>query len=213
MGNLPRPKSTLSIKTIVAGPLRTNTYLITSGNQALVVDPGVGATRQVCALAESTDCEIVTIVNTHGHWDHAADNAELMRGTGAPLYVHEQDADMVRSPSTSLDLPFDLEPANPTSLMRDGEVITLNECELRIVHTPGHTPGSVCLLVESERMIITGDTLFRGTYGRFDLAGGNEQDLYRSLQVLRQLDSGYLVYPGHGPTTTISSERAWLSQL
>ena len=213
MNDPPKPASTLDIKTIVAGPLHTNTYVITSGSQALVVDPGVGATRHVSDLAESTHCEIVTIVNTHGHWDHSADNAELMRHTGAALYVHEQDADMIRAPSTQLDLPFDLEPANPTALMRHGEVITLNEYQLRIVHTPGHTPGSVCLLIESNRIMITGDTLFRGTCGRFDLTGGNEQDLHRSLRVLRQLDSGYLVYPGHGPTTTIRSEQAWLSQL
>ncbi len=213
---MPEPSKsghTLNIETIVAGPLATNTYLISSGTQALVVDPGQGAADRVGARTESGACRIVAIVNTHGHWDHVADDAQLIRDTGAPLLVHEYDAEMVRSPSTSLSLPFTLEPANPTKLMRDGDVVNLGPWRIRVIHTPGHTPGSVCLLLESERIAVTGDTLFQGTYGRYDLPGGDEEALYDSLRILGNLDADYSVYPGHGPATTIGAECDWISRL
>jgi glyoxylase-like metal-dependent hydrolase (beta-lactamase superfamily II) len=211
--NPPKSGHTLSIKTIVAGPLETNTYLISSGGQGLVIDPGYGAAELVRARAESNECEIVAIVSTHGHWDHVADDAQLIRDTGAPLYVHEYDAEMVRSPSTSLSLPFTLEPANPTKLLRDGDVVNLDDWGFKVIHTPGHTPGSVCLLFESEGIVVTGDTLFQGTYGRFDFPGGDEEALYDSLRILGELDGEYSVYPGHGPTTTIGAENGWISRL
>ena len=203
----------LKIETIVAGPLETNTYLISSSGQALVIDPGYGAAEAVKERAGSDGSEIAAIVNTHGHWDHTADDARMIRDTGAPLYVHEYDSEMVRSPSTSLSLPFTLEPASPTNLMRDGDILTFGQWRFQIIHTPGHTPGSVCLLFESEMMVITGDTLFQGTYGRFDLSGGDEEALYGSLRQLGKLDAAYAVYPGHGPATTIGAESFWIARL
>ena len=213
MAEPPKPRPTLNIEAIIAGPLETNTYLISSGPRAMIVDPGYGAAELVLARAESNDLEIAAIVNTHGHWDHATDDAQLMRATGAPLYIHEHDTEMIQSPSTSLTLPFTLEPATPSKLMRDGDVLNLGEHQFRVIHTPGHTPGSVCLIVESERVLITGDTLFLGTYGRYDLPGGDAEALYESLRLLGTLDAEYRVYPGHGPPTTIGAESYWLSQL
>ena len=213
MAGSPEPCPTLNIDTIMAGPLETNTYLISSDSQAMVVDPGCDAAELVIERAESSDLEIAAIVNTHGHWDHATDDARLMRKTGAPLYVHERDAEMVRFPSTSLSLPFPLEPATPSKLMRDGDTLNLGRHQFRVIHTPGHTPGSVCLIVESERVLITGDTLFEGTYGRYDLPGGDAEALYASLRLLGNLDAEYRVYPGHGPPTTIGAESYWLSDF
>lgn len=213
MAGPPKLPQTLNIETITAGPLETNTYLISSGPRALVVDPGYDAAKVVLARAESSDLEIAAIVNTHGHWDHATDDARLMRATGAPLYIHDRDAEMVKSPTTSLSLPFTLEPATPSNLMRDGDVLNLGAHQFRVIHTPGHTPGSICLIVESERVLITGDTLFEGTYGRYDLPGGDAEALYESLRRLRNLDADYRVYPGHGPATTIGAESYWLSHL
>ena len=120
---------------------------------------------------------------------------------------------MVLSPSPLMPLPFPLEPATPSNLMRDGDVLSLGPHQFRIIHTPGHTPGSVCLMVESERMLITGDTLFQGTYGRYDLPGGDPKALFASLRLLAKLDADYRVFPGHGPPTIIGAESHWLSEL
>ena len=213
MAGSPKPGPTLNIETITAGPLETNTYLISSGTEAMVVDPGYGAAELVLAHAKSSSLEITAIVNTHGHWDHITDDARLMRDTEAPLYVHEDDAEMVLSPWSLMQLPFPLEPATPSNLMRHGDVLSLGPHRFKVIHTPGHTPGSVCLAVEPEKVLITGDTLFQGTYGRFDLPGGDAEAVFESLRLLAKLDPDYRVYPGHGPPTTIGAESHWLSPL
>ena len=213
MAGSPNPGPTLNIETITAGPLETNTYLISSGVEGMIVDPGFSSAELVLERARSSDLRITAIVNTHGHWDHAGDNARLMRDTGAPLYIHEDDAKMVVSPSPLIPLPLPPEPATPSELMRDGDVLDFGGHQFRVIHTPGHTPGSVCLIVESERVLITGDTLFQGTYGRYDLPGGDIEALYQSLRLLGMLDADYRVYPGHGPPTTIGGEMYWLSEL
>lgn len=213
MAGSPKPGPTLNIETITAGPLETNTYLISSGTEIVIVDPGFSSAELVLERARSSDLRITVIVNTHGHWDHAGDNARLMRDTGAPLYIHEDDANMVMSPSPLIPLPLPPEPATPSKLMRDGDVLNLGGHQFRVIHTPGHTPGSICLLFESEKVLLTGDTLFQGTYGRYDLPGGDVEALYRSLRLLAKLNADYLVYPGHGPPTTIGAESYWLSEL
>ena len=213
MAGSPNPGPTLNIETITAGPLETKTYLISSGVEGMIVDPGFSSAELVLERARSSDLRITAIVNTHGHWDHAGDNARLMRDTGAPLYIHEDDAKMVISPSPLIPLPLPPEPATPSKLMRDGDVLNLGGHQFRVIHTPGHTPGSVCLLFESENILITGDTLFQGTYGRYDLPGGDIEALYRSLRLITKLNADHLVYPGHGPPTTIGAESYWLSEL
>jgi len=210
-GGAAEPK--LRVRTFVTPPLATNTYLLFAGGEALVIDPGAGGLSEIVALARDLKLTIRSIVNTHGHWDHTAGNAALIRLTGATLLVHEADAEMVRSPSRFLPAPFEVEGAEPAFLLSEGTEIELGGLKLRVRHTPGHTPGGICLVAGGARAVFSGDTLFAGSYGRVDLPGGDEDALLSSLRALAEMPEDFSVYPGHGPATTIRAEKGWIDRL
>src|SRR5439155_5743403 len=148
-------------------------------------------------------------VSTHGHWDHIGDNAAVAEETGAEIAVHPLDRERLENPQP-LFAPFEIPPSVPAVELAEGGEIRIGEIRLRILHTPGHTEGSVCLLAPDDGFLFSGDTLFAGGWGRVDLPGGSAEAIVDSLGRLAELEPIVTVLPGHGPTTTIGRERPWL---
>lgn len=197
----------LEIVAVPSGPLQTNAYLVAdrAAGVAWAVDPAPGSTRLLLAAAK--EARITRIIDTHGHWDHVTDNSALHDATGAPVAVHAADAHMLSRPEG----PHPRIPSSPDEFLEHGQTLRLGAFSFRVLHTPGHTEGSVCLWEERERALFTGDTLFRGTYGRTDLPGGSAEKMKLSLRRLSALPEETVFYPGHGESSTIGEER-WLGR-
>jgi hydroxyacylglutathione hydrolase len=185
------------IRTITVGPLSTNCYLFIDdkSQEGMIIDPGDDAQKIIEALKTSF-LRIRYIINTHTHTDHIGADAEIKKFTGAEIMVHNQDARVL---NMMLSISAD-------KFLADQDKIKVGDLVLKVLHTPGHTPGGICLV--GENFIFSGDTLFAGTVGRWDLPGGSEKTLRESIKAqLVPLNDDMIVYPGHGPTTTIGKER------
>ena len=152
------------------------------------------------------------IVSTHRHWDHIGDNAVVSAATGARIAAHVADRHGLENPQ-SIMAPFPIPPSVPAIDLAEGSTIRFGEISLEVLHTPGHTEGSVCLLADSERLLFTGDTLFAQGWGRTDLEGGSEEQLIDSLGRLSALAEDLKVLPGHGRQTTLTAEQHWLGEV
>ena len=186
----------MKIEKIVCGAYAENAYCI---DGELLIDPG----DDLPALARLAG-GIKAILLTHGHFDHMLAAEELQKRTGVPVYVHPLDAPMLSDASLSAYNP------EVSSLPHPGHIACTAYPEslfgFRVLHTPGHTPGSVCLYREEEKVLFSGDTLFQAGFGRTDLAGGSMHQLLSSLRTLLALPRDVRVYPGHGESTTIDEE-------
>ena len=197
------------IKTLVVGPIMANSFVLgcEETHEAAVIDPGDEANRILLALAES-DLSLKYIINTHGHLDHVAANKRLKEITGAPILIHPLDAPMlnqVASSAAAWGIAAENSPP-PDRELEEGDKVTFGKINLRVIHTPGHTPGGISLCTDRE--VFVGDTLFAGSIGRTDFPGGSFEMIKKSIrQKLFALDDDFTVYPGHGPTTTIAEER------
>lgn len=200
------------VRTFVGGLIGTQAYLVGDerAGEAIVVDAPGDVAAEIARAAEQLGLKVILLVSTHGHWDHVEDNADLQRLTGAPLAVHPADAPMLEQPSTApFALPIVIPPSKAERLLSEGDEIAVGSLRFTVLHTPGHTPGSICLYESSEKALLSGDTLFASGFGRTDLPGGDAAALRRSLARLGALPKDVRVYPGHGPETTIGQE-AWL---
>jgi hydroxyacylglutathione hydrolase len=201
----------LIVDTLPTGPLQVNCYVIgcEATGQAAVIDPG-GDVEQILKLLNKHKLKAVMIINTHGHFDHIGGNRELLEATGAELLIHQDDSPLLERAgehAAAFGLRAEPSPA-PTRELSGGETLQLGELSLRVIHTPGHSPGGICLYVEDH--LIVGDTLFAGSIGRTDLPGGNHQLLIRRIkEELLPLPETTRVYPGHGPMTTIGQEKLY----
>ena len=148
-------------------------------------------------------------MSTHGHWDHVGDNAAVAAHTGAEIAVHAADRHHLTEPQP-LFAPFEIVPSVPAVELAEGGEIRFGEIRLRVIHTPGHTEGSVCLLAADDGLLFSGDTLFAGGWGRVDLPGGSADEMAASIARLTDLEDALRVHPGHGAATTIGRERAWM---
>jgi glyoxylase-like metal-dependent hydrolase (beta-lactamase superfamily II) len=193
------------IKTLVVGFNEANCYILACDKtkEAAIIDPGADVPLVKKAI-EEIHAKPRFIINTHGHADHIAANKDL----GLPVMIHSLDAGFLNNPFKNMSAFFGFFVTSPAAghLLKDAEKITLGEMTLEVVHTPGHTPGSICIKTDS--VIFTGDTLFKCGVGRTDLAGSSEKDLFNSIKnKLLVLDDNIAVYPGHGPSSTIGEER------
>ena len=193
---------------VVVGPLLENCYLVAGvdGGDAIVIDPGDEPER-ILNAARGWGLTPRLVVNTHGHMDHIGGNAAIV-SSGAELAIHGEDAAMLTDPAKNLSafLPPSIVSPAATRLIEEGEEIAIGAVRLRVIHTPGHTPGGVCL--DAGGVLFSGDTLFDGSVGRVDLPGGSWEALMRAItDRLLPLGDGVRVLPGHGPETTVGEER------
>ena len=195
----------------VVGPVATNVHILADPRtrEAIAIDTAIPSLAWIADELAARDWTLKLIVSTHGHWDHIGDNAAVAEHTGADIAVHPLDRDRLTAPTAQF-APFEIPPSVPAVDLAEGGLIRFGEIRLRVLHTPGHTEGSVCLLAEDEGLLYSGDTLFAGAWGRVDLPGGDPDAMAASLARLTGLEDHTGVFPGHGPDTTIGRERAWM---
>ncbi|MFB3919854.1 MAG: MBL fold metallo-hydrolase [Candidatus Velamenicoccus archaeovorus] len=192
----------MKVFSVVVGELKANCYIVSnSRGRAFVIDPGDDAGK-IRRCLEDNGLEARFIVNTHGHIDHIKADVAL----GLPVYIHEEDLEIVSDPAKNITTIFfgTFEPVAQARLLRDGDKVTLDELTFTVIHTPGHTRGSVCLF--GHGVLFSGDTLFRNGIGRTDYPGASSRKIEESLVRLSRLAAETIVYPGHGPQTTIGRE-------
>jgi len=199
----------LPILRFTYGPFAENTYVVIgrSGREAMIVDPGVDA-EPVLEEVAARGLTVTLLLNTHGHLDHVAGNAAFKRATGAPLAIHPDDLPMLRLlPAQGALYGLDIEASpEPDLLLAEGEPLIFDGDAFDVLHTPGHTPGGICLRLRDQ--MIVGDTLFQGSVGRTDLPGGDWDTLVRSIRgKLFALPDAVRCYLGHEGETTIGRER------
>ncbi|MGI6153926.1 MAG: MBL fold metallo-hydrolase [Christensenellaceae bacterium] len=201
----------MNIKTLATGQLEANTYIVweDGSKEAIVIDPGGDADRIEAAL-EREGLAASYVLLTHGHCDHIGAVDELKEKYGAKVAIHEADAEMLTAPSKNLSAfvggALAVQPADV--LLRGGDEIEAAGLVFVVLHTPGHSKGSACFMTED--VIFTGDTLFQCSIGRTDFPGGSMSEIDHSVKkVLGGLDGDYKLYPGHGPATTLDSERQY----
>ena len=197
----------ITIKTLVTGPVAGNCYIVFDENKdALIIDPGDEADK-ILAEVEKNGVTVSKIVLTHGHFDHTSAVPEVRAKTNAEVLIGEKDFDMANSAKLSLASPFGIgyTPFTADVKLKEGDVVTVGEMSFKVIETPGHTKGSICLI--GEDVIFSGDTLFLGSCGRTDFPGGSFSEMKASLTRLAQIDGNYYVYSGHGPRTTLDFER------
>jgi len=199
------------LKRLVIGALETNCYLIAcvKTKKAAVIDPGgEEGTDLILNLLQKNNFNLKYIINTHGHIDHIAGNNSLKAKTEALLLIHRLDADMLVDANKNFSSLMGKEICSPPAdkFLEEGDEITLGILKLTVIHTPGHTPGGISLVLDN--IVFTGDTLFAESIGRTDLPGGSYQDLQKSIkEKLLVLSDDTIIYPGHGPDSTIGEER------
>ena len=195
----------------VVGPIATNVHLVAdeSAREAIAIDTALPSLDWIAGELAERGWTLKLIVSTHGHWDHIGDNAAVAAHTGANIAVHPADRERLTDPRP-LNAPFPIPPSVPAVELAEGGVIRFGEVRLEVLHTPGHTAGSVCLLAPDAAVLFSGDTLFQGGWGRVDLPGGEPAEMVASIARLSRLDDRLGVLPGHGATTTIGRERAWM---
>jgi glyoxylase-like metal-dependent hydrolase (beta-lactamase superfamily II) len=197
------------VTSLPTGPLEVNCYLVgcEKTGKAAVIDPG-GNVNSILELLRQHDLTLAMVINTHGHFDHIGANRSLLEKTGCELLIHQDDAPLLQRAAEHAAL-FGLSTSRspePTRLLKDGDTIQLGDLTFTVIHTPGHSPGGICLHVDD--CLFVGDTLFCGSIGRTDLPGGNHQQLINNIKnKLLGLADDTKVYPGHGPATTIGHEK------
>jgi glyoxylase-like metal-dependent hydrolase (beta-lactamase superfamily II) len=199
------------LKMLEVGPFTSNCYIVGSEKtgHGMIIDPGEEAQR-ILKTVNELGLNIKLIVLTHGHVDHVGGLAEVKESTGAEVAIHENDKRQLASGEgrmlASMFGGIYREPPPPDRFLKDGDIIEIGELSFSVLHTPGHTPGGICLL--GEGVVFTGDTLFNYSIGRTDLPGGDTDTIMTSIHSkLMVLPDNTIVYPGHGPPSTIGAER------
>jgi hydroxyacylglutathione hydrolase len=197
------------IKKLAVGPLMANCFILgcEKTREAAVIDPGDETDRILWSLAE-LKLKVKYIINTHGHFDHVGGNKEMKEATGADILINSLDAPMLSQLSAaaaSFGLATDNSPP-PDQALEDGDTISFGTITLKVIHTPGHSPGGIALYADGN--LFVGDTLFAGSIGRSDLPGGDMHTLISSIKnKLFMLNDDVKVFSGHGPETTIGQEK------
>jgi glyoxylase-like metal-dependent hydrolase (beta-lactamase superfamily II) len=208
----PRP-ATPRIEVGAFGPWQTNGYFVWDGYSpdALVLDPGMGSAAPLVDRVAVNGVRLHVIANSHGHVDHIYDNAPLQRASGAPIAIHPEDAYRLDGRNA---YGFSVEPSHMDRELREGEQLMVGDLVFDVLHTPGHSEGSVCLYEERHALLLSGDVLFAGSYGRTDLPGGDDSAMIASLVRLAEaLPPNIRVLPGHGPETTLERELPWMRRI
>lgn len=182
---------------VQVGQLHTNCYIYSDEGEAIILDPGFEREK---ILTNLTGLKPIAIILTHGHFDHVTEAFNLKDKIKAPVHIHESDNFMlVKSTGIGAD-----------RFMKDKDIIRVGSSEFKIIHTPGHTPGGICLHNEKDKIIFTGDTLFYKDYGRTDLPFGSQEQMEKSLEILFSLPPDTQVFSGHGRSSTIADAKGMI---
>lgn len=202
------------LKIFVSGMLNTNSMLLIckETKKAAVIDPANGSFKEILSFAEKEGLQIESIFLTHSHFDHIGDVSKIKEKTNAKVYIHKLDKEGIERPgSDGLPIFEKIKGVKVECLLEDGDRLTVGKIKIEVLHTPGHTPGSVCYYIAEENVLLSGDTLFAGCMGKIDLATSKPDLMWSSLKKLSSLPKETKVYPGHGRNTTIGKE-SWLDR-
>lgn len=198
----------MNIKVMPLGMVQANCYIITNNqNECAIIDPG-GESEKIINYLEENSITPKMILLTHGHFDHIASVWDLIEKYNLAVYINQNDLEMLQDINIALcsmtRLYFNYKAGLEYNALNDNDTVNLGELEFKLIHTPGHSKGSSCFIVEDS--IFTGDTLFKGDIGRTDLYGGDYNTIKNSLKKLCKLDKNYKVYPGHGESSYLEDE-------
>lgn len=196
-----------------SGPYFTNAYVAACENtrEAAVIDPAPDSAKKILKYVEQNQLILKKILLTHSHWDHIADIKGLKDHAQLPVFIHPLDAPNLQSPGAD-GLPFSVQipPIQPDVLLEDGMQISIGNLSFSVLHTPGHSPGCVCFYESQQKILFSGDTLFKGTIGNLSFPTSQPSLMLSSLEKIAKLPKETRIYPGHGPATTIAAESSWL---
>jgi len=200
----------LLIVTLHVGLIQTNCYIVgcEQTKEGAIIDPG-GHPERILAEVKRHGLAVNYVLNTHAHFDHTDANRAVVAATGAPLALHAADRPLLQAAGGAALFGLRADPSPPPDLeLRDGDELEVGRLRLRVLHTPGHTPGHVCFYEADEGVLFDGDLLFYQGVGRTDLPGGSWTQLMDSIRrILFALPDETIVYPGHGPATTLGQEK------
>ena len=191
------------------GNFATNTYIVCDEDlNAVIIDPAAEA-KKIISTIEKNNLKPKFVILTHGHPDHVGALYELKEKYNLKVYINEKDQEMLQTNSTYFGpmVGLEIRDVKGDFYLKDGQELSLGDLKFKIIETPGHTKGGVCILIEN--ILFSGDTLFLGSMGRTDFPGGDEKEIFSSLKKLMQLPDETIVLPGHGPKTTIGYERKY----
>ncbi|HEV8052109.1 MAG TPA: MBL fold metallo-hydrolase, partial [Parachlamydiaceae bacterium] len=197
-----------------SGPFGTNAYIVACPRtrEAAIVDPAPDSFKSLTKFIEKNQLKPKVLLLTHSHWDHIGDAAAIKDKYNLPVYIHPLDVKNLETPGTDgLPCWIHIEPVIPTDLIDEDDTIAVGDLKFKVIHTPGHTPGGVCFYCPEEKTLLSGDTLFKGSIGNLSFATARPSLMWPSLAKLNLLSPDTKVYPGHGDSTTLGSEK-WLSR-
>jgi glyoxylase-like metal-dependent hydrolase (beta-lactamase superfamily II) len=198
---------------LTVGLLEVNCYILgdEETGEAVVIDPG-GDEEEILEALQKARLDLKYIIDTHGHFDHVDANQPLKEATGAKIAIHEADAQMLGQPSAEAMFFTGnrVRPSRADLLLKEDDLLDFGPYRLKVLHTPGHTPGGISLVLEGQPCVYVGDLLFAGSIGRTDFPGGSFDNLIQAVRTkIFPLGDQYAVYPGHGPATTVGHERKY----
>jgi hydroxyacylglutathione hydrolase len=198
------------LEKFITGPLQNNTILIGSDKKVVIVDPSFGSFQLVSDFIEKKHLVLEKILITHSHYDHIAEVKLFKNKFLAKVFIHKLDLKNLENPGSDGILGIGkIEGIKPDGFLEDGDKIKIGDIEIEVIHTPGHTLGSICFYIKKEKILISGDTLFKGAFGRLDLPTSDRSKMLNSLKKLSKLPQDTRVIAGHGQDTTIGKEK-WL---
>lgn len=202
------------IQDFPSGPFETNAYVVAcpQTKQAAFIDPAPDSKDALIDFVTQNQLNPVAILLTHSHWDHIADVADLKDNYPVPIYIHSLDAPNLQKPgSDGLPCWISIRGVVPDKMLKEGDVISVGHLDFHVIGSSGHTPGGVCFYSPKEKVLFSGDTLFKGTIGNLSFPTARPSEMWVSLSKLAQLPPETKVFPGHGPSTTIGQEN-WLKR-
>lgn len=202
----------MTIKKIISGPLGNNTIIVHDDKDAVVIDPSIDSFGLIDKYIAKHKLSVKAIFLTHSHFDHIADVAILKQTTKAKIYIHPEDADNLINPGVDkISCMFPVKGSNPDVLIHDNQEIIIGNLKFIVIHTPGHSPGSVCYYLPNNNTLFAGDTLFKGSIGNISFPTSRPALMWRSLKKLAKLPKNTKVIPGHGEDTSVGKE-SWLDR-